>query len=209
MSRERGGSQRSVTSPSDIELQFSSGQSSREGSIHQSQFSPCYDSYQPQYPSNQSVFKSYSDNAPTRGSGELTLHTHTHTHTRVHAPTHTHTGRKDRNRPERGSGRHQSSHYSSHSSSTSPSIHLMMSSDVSGGSPLTNGFATIPRCIFVCVCVCVCLLSCTQFVLLYLATRPPPHTHTHTHTHTGLGHAPVSRRAQWTNQMLRRRHCVL
>ena len=168
MSRERGGSQRSVTSPSDIELQFSSGQSSREGSIHRSQFSPRYDSYQPQYPSNQSVFQSYSDNAPTRGSGELTLHTHTHTHTHTcarthtHTHTHTHTGRKDRNRPERGSGRHQSSHYSSHSSSTSPSIHLMMSSDVSGGSPLTNGFATIPRCIFVCVCVCVCV--CVYFL---------------------------------------------
>ena len=93
-------------------------------------------------------------------------HTHTHTHTcartHTHTHTHTHTGRKDRNRPERGSGRHQSSHYSSHSSSTSPSIHLMMSSDVSGGSPLTNGFATIPRCIFVCVCVCVCV--CVYFL---------------------------------------------
>ena len=86
MSRERVGSQRSVTSPSDIELQFSSGQSSREGSIHRSQFSPRYDSYQSQYPSNQSMFQSYSDNAPTRGSGELT-HTHTQTHTGMYSAT--------------------------------------------------------------------------------------------------------------------------
>ena len=142
MSRERGGSQRSVT------LSYGSPQVK----VHEKGASTGVSSLHVMTATNPSILATspYSNLTATIPplEDQVNSHTHTHTNKQTNTHTHTHTGRKDRNRPERGSGRHQSSHYSSHSSSISPSIHLMMSSDVSGGSPLTNGFATIPRCIF-------------------------------------------------------------
>lgn len=116
MSRDPGAAamSRHVLSPSDIDYQILSptgSGSSRESTLphqHFHQRNSSYDSRSPSYPSDSSASVTYSTvgvaaDAPIRGSG-----------------------RKDRNRPERGSGR----------------------SHVVGGvtgSPEMNGYATIPR----------------------------------------------------------------